>query len=163
MTTKEIGALTSCFDGWPGSCRTLGSIMVHYMPHVRPHGPSPSHDDSEKDVIRLEIDAMQVIAESLQSLPNAASRDRVLRWISERFGVPIAPSASAPAAATTEEVKGPHADLAVDGLEQFFDEQPKPAARRPTPAQTPTRLDSMVRDFAADFQRFADELNGRVG
>ena len=108
---------------------------------------------------------MAAIGRALGDLTDPAARQRVLRWAQERFAVeavsaPAFAIASAPAAAAD-------ADLGVDGLNDMFpataasdDDSLSLEPSRPVVEIEKAPLETVLRAFAADFQRFADEWNG---
>jgi hypothetical protein len=109
---------------------------------------------------------MAVIGQALGELTDPAARQRVLRWAQERFAVEavsdsVSAIAGTPAAAA-------NADLGVDGLNEMFtasvESEDDSLLLEPRPAvlaqAEKTSLETTIRSFAADFQRFADEWNG---
>lgn len=115
-----------------------------------------------------ELEAMAVISRVLETLPDVAARQRVLRWAAERVGA----DAVAFAAVAQKKTAVPLADdpaLKVDSLEDMFG---KPVAAEddlrvvvgaPIPAAADTStapVADVLRSFAAEFQRFAEEWNG---
>jgi hypothetical protein len=120
-----------------------------------------------RDPLTQEIDAMAVIGQVLGKLPDAAARQRVLKWALERYAMEViapqqqaAPRAEAPAAAD--------ATLAVDSLNDIFNESRgfdedlsacmlEPAVEGES-AKAP--LQKVLQSFAKDFQRFAEEWKG---
>ena len=109
---------------------------------------------------------MAAIGRVLGDLTDAAARQRVLRWACERFG---ADSAQMPAAGAVvaEAPARPDLDLAVDGLTDMFvtktaGSDDDSLSLEPSVAVETEKapLASVLRSFAADFQRFADEWNG---
>lgn len=119
-------------------------------------------DVNDHDTIATELEAMRHIARALDMLPDADARNRVMRWAADRY-------ATSPAAAPTPlEPVRPAADpsLAVDGLADLFPhaETPSPDALAPIGAAAldPPRagMESLLRDFVADFRQFAVEWQG---
>ena len=116
-----------------------------------------------------ELEAMAVISRVLETLPDAA-RQRVLRWAAERAGIDTL-ACSATVGATASVV--PPADdpaLKIDSLEDMFGKASPveddlavvvveaPIAVTPDPSNAPVA--EVLRSFAAEFQRFAEEWNG---
>ena len=114
-----------------------------------------------------EIEAMAAIGRALGDLTDPAARQRVLRWACERFALdaPAQAAAAVPAVAT---VTSPaDADLTVDNLTDMFavdasanDDDSLSLEPRAVVETEKTSLETAIRSFAADFQRFADEWNG---
>jgi len=108
---------------------------------------------------------MAAIGRALTGLTDPSARQRVLKWATERFAIekPLAPELFA--APVTPVAADPA--LAVDSLNDMFAAEPQDdefeafdpyAAPAPAPeAKLP--LDVVVRSFAEDFQRFAEEWN----
>jgi len=111
-----------------------------------------------------EIEAMAAIGRALGELTDPAARQRVLHWVNERFAAEVLQQPMAVAQASAVD-----ADLTVDSLTDIFaaESEPlvddtltmedEPVALVEIPKQP---LESVLRSFAADFQRFADEWNG---
>jgi len=113
---------------------------------------------------------MAAIGRALGDLTDPTARQRVLRWACERFAVD---AVQAPAALSAASAVAPSADahLAVDNLTDMFAAQsfaneddslsvePPPAVVE-TAKTEKTSLETAIRSFAADFQRFADDWNG---
>jgi hypothetical protein len=116
---------------------------------------------------RLELEAMEGIAELLARLPDAAARTRVLQWVEGVFR-PGEPALSSPAAAPPLHVVRPVAiqdstvtagddsDLSVGDLEDWFDtdKTPPPDDRFPQAVRTQPVV-SMIHGFVEDFQKLA--------
>jgi hypothetical protein len=116
-----------------------------------------------------ELEAMAVISRVLETLPDAAVRQRVLRWAAERVGgeatafSALADTTKAPIAAADDPA------LKLDSLEDMFG---KPVAVEDdltvvldeaivaTPEPSTRPVADILRSFAAEFQRFAEEWNG---
>ena len=78
---------------------------------------------------------MRAIAATLESLPDADARARVLRWASDLFGVGVNPRADggpSPTARADAPVDG-DASLVVSDLESFFEPSSRPNTPRPAP------------------------------
>ena len=117
---------------------------------------------------------MAAIGQALGDLPDAAARQRVLKWAAERFAIENGDEAAvavAPAAVSSSN----DTDLAVDSLNDMFAAQVSvidddlgefaaPAvvvASVPAPVETQKQpLEAVLRSFAAEFRAFADEWNG---
>ena len=117
-----------------------------------------------------ELEAMAVISRVLETLPDAAVRQRVLRWAAERVGGDaVALSALADAKKAPIAVADDPA-LKLDSLEDMFEKPPiaveddlavvldEPIVATPEPSTLPVA--DILRSFAAEFQRFAEEWNG---
>jgi len=135
------------------------------------------------DEVGAEVEAMREVARALAALPDAQSRARVLRWAMERYHLDATPMAApvlpvvaapavpvamaAPAVPEAMTVAGPDQSLEVDSLFDLFpathpadiDEQSLSLAEPSRPAQE-SGIESMIRGFVADFQRFALEWQG---
>jgi hypothetical protein len=135
---------------------------------------------SSPDEVGAEVEAMGEVARVLAALPDAQSRARVLRWAMDRYRVEATPMAAptvpvtmaAPAVPATMAIAGADrsgADLSleVDSLHDLFparppadiDEAALSLAEPSRPAQE-SGIESMIRGFVADFQRFALEWQG---
>ena len=116
-----------------------------------------------------ELEAMAVISRVLETLPDAAVRQRVLRWAAERAGADAL--ASSAVVGTTKSVVSAADDpaLKLDSLEDMFGspkavdddltvvvDEPIP----PAPDASKVPVADILRSFAAEFQRFAEEWNG---
>jgi hypothetical protein len=121
-----------------------------------------------RDPLMTELEAMAVISRVLETLPDAAARQRVLRWAAERVGA----DAVAFVAVAQKKTAVPVADdpaLKVDSLEDMFgkpvaaEDEPRVVVDEPIPAVPDTStapVADVLRSFAAEFQRFAEEWNG---
>ena len=116
----------------------------------------------QHDSISDELESMRKIASVLDALRDEATRQRVLHWAIDRYGtsgVTVAPPAPEPAvvmrAATVD------LNLAVEELGDLFEPSEKPAvpATRALPAPQ-AGVESMIKDFVADFRRLALEWQG---
>ncbi len=131
--------------------------------------------EAEPKALTEEIEAMAAIARVLGEMTDPAARQRVLNWACERF--------AAGRAVVEQSEADSHAvdpDLAVDSLgemfasrtEQAIDDDlsefaapdafapPESSAATPPPDMSKLPIETVLRSFAADFQRFADEWNG---
>jgi hypothetical protein len=125
-----------------------------------------------------ELDAMAAVGQILSALTDSAARQRVLKWATERFeseAAPGTPELRPTPVASAPQVTDPA--LAVDSLDDMFaivagdvgndsglsdfalfeDSEPE-TSNGPKTAKLP--IEVVVRSFAADFQRFAEEWNG---
>jgi hypothetical protein len=122
----------------------------------------------ERDPLMTELEAMAVIARVLGTLPDNTARQRVLRWAAERAGVDAAVLSAAITAAVPVAVADDPA-LKVDSLEDMFVTAARPdddltvPVDEPLPAAPDTSklpVADILKSFAAEFQRFAEEWNG---
>jgi len=121
-----------------------------------------------RDPLMTELEAMAVISRVLETLPDAAARQRVLRWAAERIGAD-AVAFSAVATKKTAVAVADDPGLKVDSLEDMFG---KPVAAEDdlrvvvdepilaVPNTSTAPVADVLRSFAAEFQRFAEEWNG---
>jgi hypothetical protein len=114
-----------------------------------------------RNSLQNEVDAMAAIGHALADLTDFAARQRVLRWAAERFAIDSAQPAAAvltivPAQAQVTQ----DPDLAVDSLSEMFDAPPEPKNTDDDLSATKAPIETVIRSFAADFQRFAEEWNG---
>ena len=119
--------------------------------------------------LQQELNAMATIGQVLGDITVPATRQRVLRWAGERFAANPAPAAQVTpvlAAVEAPSTMDVDPDLAVDSLTDMFGAQPQTAddtllletPRLESVEKAP--LETVIRSFAADFQRFAEEWNG---
>ena len=117
-----------------------------------------------------ELEAMAVIARVLETLPDDAGRQRVLRWAAGRVGIEAVALAAA-IQQTANAAPVPVADdpaLKLDSVEDMFEARPVTDDLRiddsASPAQTrdvsKAPVADLLKSFAAEFQRFAEEWNG---
>jgi len=118
-----------------------------------------------------ELEAMAVISRVLETLADSATRQRVLRWAAERAGVQEVAFSNALEATTMSPV-GPADDpaLKLDSLEDMFgtaapvEDNLAIAVDDPVEVTLPDTskapVADILRSFAAEFQRFAEEWNG---
>jgi hypothetical protein len=124
----------------------------------------------EHDTVAIELEAMRQIARALDTLTCTESRERVIRWACDRFQTAaVAKAATAPVAATQTAAD---AMLGVEDLAEFFPASPidrealevpgaDPVVAAAVPAPAPRLgVESMLKEFAADFRRFALEWQG---
>ena len=110
---------------------------------------------------------MAAIGRALGDLTDPAARQRVLRWACERFEVDALQSPAVGVPAISAVAPPADADLAVDSLTDMFavqssanDDDSLSLEPRAVVQTEKTSLETAIRSFAADFQRFADEWNG---
>ena len=111
---------------------------------------------------------MAAIGRALDDLSDPAARQRVLKWAAERFAVegvvePAAPAAVAAAGSDPDLAVDSLNDMFVDGVEQFDDDLGEFAGPSPVVHVAETKklpLESVLKSFADDFRRLADEWNG---
>jgi len=139
--------------------------------------------DPTTDAVTAELEAMHAIAAVLARVRDPRVRLRVLRWATDRFqpttalhAVPQTLAAAGAAAAHDptlavetlyELFDMPAADDALDEVFEMPERQrapvqnvastPDPASEPRKPREEPARLDTLVRGFAAEFQRLAVE------
>ena len=113
-----------------------------------------------------EIEAMAAVGRALGDLTDPAARQRVLRWACERFGVDVVQSPATPAV-VAESPSRADLDLTVDNLTDMFaatapesDDDSLSLEPRVAVEAEKAPIETVIRSFAADFQRFADEWNG---
>jgi hypothetical protein len=124
-----------------------------------------------RDPLMTELEAMAVVSRVLETLPDSATRQRVLRWAAERAGIEAVALSKALEATTMSPVRA--ADdpaLKLDSLEDMFgtavpvEDELTVAVDDPIAAIPPDRskapVADVLRSFAAEFQRFAEEWNG---
>ena len=113
------------------------------------------------DPLTKEVDAMAVIGQVLQKLPDAAARQRVLRWAVERFSSEAAAAherGTVRPAVPANSVTGDTA-LAVDSLDDMF--ETSDAVETPDDFVEPAeRLETERRSFTAAFRRFTGDWKG---
>jgi hypothetical protein len=143
--------------------------MVHYLTAgaSKPAAGRPDRERGLADEARLELAAMHAISVALTSLPDSETRQRVIRWIVDRFRSGMVPREPQRPVTMAERSPSPGAerspspgkdgDLDLEGVEQFFDEEGRTTVPARTTGGPEKRLESLIRDFASDFQRFADE------
>ncbi len=118
-----------------------------------------------------ELDAMAALGQVLGNLTDPAVRQRVLHWAAERFALEM-PAGTQPAAVPEHSPQPQRADidpaLAVDSLDDMFsvglegidEDLDVFAFAEPQLATPKAPIEVVLRSFAADFQRFAEEWNG---
>ena len=106
------------------------------------------------DTVALELESMRQIAHVLDSLHDADARRRVVQWAHDRYCAHVALQPST--------VIGGSADpaLGVEELGDLFDAATSSDREAETAAKPRTGVESMIKDFAADFRRFALEWQG---
>ena len=125
----------------------------------------------ERDPLMTELEAMALIARVLGTLPDNAARQRVLRWAAERAGfdaVALSVAVSATASAAPVSIADDPSSK-VDSLEDMFavaafaDDDLSVPVETPPPAgvdSSKVPVADILKSFAAEFQRFAEEWNG---
>ena len=119
---------------------------------------SDSELTSDHDSVTAELDSMRQIARALDALHDEETRRRVLQWAHDRYRPAVA---TAPPGNGAMSVSSSDPALAVGTLAELFEAAPAaaaPAAR--VEAEPPCGVESMIKDFAADFRRFALEWQG---
>jgi hypothetical protein len=139
-----------------------------------------SKNGSGANDVAAEVDAMGQVARALAALPDAQSRARVLRWATDRYHVEATPMAApavpltiaAPAvpammAVAGADPSGADLSLEVDSLHDLFPGRPPAdideeslSIAEPAKSAQESGIESMIRGFVADFQRFALEWQG---
>jgi hypothetical protein len=120
------------------------------------------------DELNIELEAMQTIARALAGVRDPETRLRILRWTSERFGVPVA---AAPNASAAVEQRASDPSLSVDGVDLFDDDRiiemavHEPAAPAAPATALATHvadqpLDSLVRGFGTEIRALALQWHG---
>lgn len=119
-----------------------------------------------------ELEAMAVIARVLETLPDDA-RQRVIQWAADRVGVePYALASAIPQAAAEPIAVSDDPALKLGSLDDMFEARPSdddlriddpvdpvnPVAAAPDGTKPPVA--EILKSFAAEFQRFAEEWNG---
>ena len=122
-----------------------------------------------------ELEAMAALGRVLGTLPDDAARKRVLRWACERFGLEqVAAAASVPDAMLAKAVSvADDPALKLDSLDDMFqmaspdnddltipETEPAHAASASSPDQSRQPVETVLRSFVKEFQRFAEEWNG---
>ena len=112
-------------------------------------------DRRERDSLSAELDSMRQIARILDSLRDEDARQRVLQWARDRYRAALVPETAGAMRV------GADTALQVDELDGLFDVAPAadPAQERAA-AKPRADVESMIKDFAADFRRFAVEWQG---
>src|SRR5262252_10770524 len=122
-----------------------------------------------------ELEAMAALGRVLGTLPDDAARKRVLRWACERFGLEqVAAAASVPDAMLAKAVSvADDPALKLDSLDDMFqmaspdnddltipETEPAHAASASSPDQSRQPVETVLRSFVKEFQRFAEEWSG---
>jgi len=112
----------------------------------------------ERNDLADELDALAVVGRTLAGLEPAA-RDRVLRWVLERFDRAQPESVRQPPA-VAREVEDP--TLSVEGVQLFAGRTSEgdDSLTLAAPATNPRDVESMVHSFVTDFQRLVVEWQG---
>jgi hypothetical protein len=123
---------------------------------------SPDSPDAapRHDSVGAELESMRQIARALEALDDDDTRRRVLRWALDRYRsvAPMASTSQAPVLPPTRAANA-SADptLSVDTLADLF---PSDASGSTTGAAATRDVESLIKEFAADFRRFALEWQG---
>ena len=126
-----------------------------------------------------ELEAMAAIGRVLGALPDDGARQRVLRWACERFGLePVQAAALLPEGIFAESAASLADDpaLKIDSLDDMFEmasPDDEDLALPPTQPATPAAaladapvdaskqpVETVLKSFVAEFQRFAEEWSG---
>src|SRR5438128_2712496 len=101
--------------------------------------------------LRQELEVMTAVARMVGTLDQPAARERVIRWAAEKFQIDVAatPALGSVGAPLEREVS-------VDEVSEASD---KPAAAEQVRGSEP--LDALVRELAADLQRFTLDRTAR--
>ena len=112
-------------------------------------------DARERDSVGAELDSMRQIAQAIEQLRDPDVRQRVLRWANERYGV----TAAAPLPGVMHVARPAVAEpmMAIEELQDLFEPRPAEAGASAAAPARPRGVESMVKDFAADFRRLALE------
>jgi len=125
------------------------------------------------DSLSSELEAMAALGRVLGTLPDDAARKRVLRWACERFGLEhSALDAFLPEGTMAKAVSvADDPALKLDSLDDMFqmaspndDDLTIPQSVSVAPAnssdQSRQPVETVLRSFVKEFQRFAEEWNG---
>ena len=113
------------------------------------------------DSVSDELESMRRIARALDALHDDAARQRVLQWANDRYlgtGATIAAQPSGVMQAATAD-----SGLGAGELDDLFEPAvTATASAAPAPQPPPTQggVEWKIKDFAADFRRFALEWQG---
>ena len=114
-------------------------------------------DVHDRDSVSAELESMRQIARALDLLRDADARQRVLQWAHDRYGVVVA-AAPAEVMRVADAPVVSEGNAVVEELQDLFEpRQTDPSAQPRASATRPRGVDSMIKDFAADFRRFALE------
>ena len=151
------------------------AIMVHHMTKRQLVGITPA--DTVPDDIEMELAAMDAVGTAIGELRDADARLRILRWATERFDPHSArtPKNSLMPQAARADLD----DVSVDNLDGLF-ESDAPVVKigprsmesidepfeidapvvntAPQSGRSQPGLDSLFRDFVAEFQQLASEI-----
>jgi hypothetical protein len=139
---------------------------VHNLKVIRERSAAAPDDD-----VAAEAEAMLRVANAIAALDDPESRDRVFRWLIDRYqlqpvSAPETESAASAAPAGRPVPKPnfvPDPEFAVDNLSEFFtdiEQAQEPDEPPPAAAAPKTGIDSMIRGFAADIRRLANDWRG---
>src|SRR5579871_2290559 len=112
------------------------------------------------DSVTAELESMRQIAAALDRLQDVETRQRVLQWAVDRYAEPptshtgtTVSSRAEPAALAAAPARAADDDLVVEQLEDLF---ATIHSEQVAPPRT-LGVETMIRDFADDFRRFALE------
>ncbi len=113
----------------------------------------------DHDSVTSELETMRQIARALDALHDDETRQRVMQWVNDRYRA-AAPTLTPQPVAVMREAAA-DAGLAVETLDDLFEPEAAVAASE-SRAAAPERagVESLIKDFAADFRRFALEWQG---
>lgn len=126
-------------------------------------------------LLTSELEAMATLGRVLGTLPDDAARKRVLRWACERFGLEqLAAAASVPQGMLAKAVSvADDPALKLDSLDDMFqmaspdnddltipETEPVHAEAAGSPDQSRQPVETVLRSFVKEFQRFAEEWSG---
>jgi|SRR5581483_11648887 len=113
----------------------------------------------DHDSVTSELETMRQIARALDALHDDETRQRVMQWVNDRYRA-AAPTLTPQPVAVMREAAA-DAGLAVETLDDLFEPE-APVAASESRAAAPARagVESLIKDFAADFRRFALEWQG---
>ena len=122
-----------------------------------------------------ELEAMAALGRVLGTLPDDAARKRVLRWACERFGLEQSAVAALVPEGMMAKAVSPADDpmLKLDSLDDMFQMSapdnddltiPETESAHAAPASSPDQsrqpVETVLRSFVKEFQRFAEEWSG---
>jgi len=104
------------------------------------------------DSLTVELESMRQIAAALDRLQDDDARQRVLQWAQNRYAAEMSAAFAPAQVAKPAAVSDPNV-----GVEQLADLFEPAAAAQPSRVQGVRGVETLIRDFAADFRRFALE------
>ncbi len=120
-----------------------------------------------RDSLSSELDAMAVIGRVLEGIPDEDARQRVLRWACERFAIDSIPEALLGEGVMPAIAAANDPALQLESLDDMFETGSRdrddlvvvdPVSAAAEPAKQP--VETVLRSFVAEFQRFAEEWSG---